>query len=187
MFVNIENYCSRDRKRVHNTKTGDEVQSNTAKNKKYDTLPARWGKYKERFEHLCTAIGVTDDKQKRAMLLTYIGDDAYDIYVNIKPNADPKFGDVIQAFDKHFEPLVNTSYETFLFRKMKQLENETLNQFYIRLREQAIKCDFHDIDLEIKQQIELSTTDNKLRKFSFQNPEKTLQELLPYWQNIRTN
>ena len=38
------------------------------------SIPSRWKKYKQRFELLCTAIGVTDNKQKLAMLLTFVGD-----------------------------------------------------------------------------------------------------------------
>lgn len=143
-----------------------------------DTVPSRWKKYKRRFELLCTAIGVAEEKQKLAMFLTYVGDDTYEIFENTKLNATPTFNETIEALDRHFEPQANKSYETFLFRQMKQLDGENLNQFYIRLKEQAGKCEFADSDLNIKQQIELSTTNNKLRVYSFQNQEKTLQELL---------
>ena len=46
------------------------------------------------------------------------------------------------------------------------------------MHEQAVKCNFEDTDNEIKQQIELSTNNSKLRKYSFQNPGKSLSELL---------
>lgn len=143
-----------------------------------DTVPSRWKKYKQRFELLCTAIGVAEENQKLAMFLTYVGDDTYEIFENTKSSDIPTFNEVIEAMDKHFEPQTNKSYETFLFRQIKQLDGENLNQFYIRLKEQASKCGFTDPDLNIKQQIELSTTNNKLRIYSFQNQGKTLQELL---------
>ena len=143
-----------------------------------DTISPRWKKYKQRFELLCTAVGVNEEKQKLAMFLTYVGDETFEVYENIKPNDAPTYKETIEAFDKHFMPLTNKSYETFLFRNLKQDEGENLNEFYIRLKEQAAKCGFADTDLNIKQQIELTTTSNKLRMYSFQNPEKTLQELL---------
>lgn len=122
---------------------------------------------------------VTDDKQKLSLLLTLIGDDAYEIYENILPqDTDHTFQQVIDAFNNHFKPQVNTSYETFLFRKMLQRTEESTQQYYVRLHEQAMKCDFTNIDTEIKQQIELSTNSSKLRKYSFQNPGKSLQEIL---------
>ena len=49
------------------------------------TIPTRWEKYKKRFEILCTAIGVTEAKQKLSMLFTFVGDETYEIYENIMP------------------------------------------------------------------------------------------------------
>ena len=151
-----------------------------------DTISPRWKKYKQRFELLCTAIGVTEEKQKLAMFLTYVGDETYDVYENIKPSDTATFKEVIEALDKHFTPQTNTSYETFLFRNIKQNEGESLNEFYIRLREQAGKCGFDNTDLNIKQQIELSTNIEKLRLYSFQHPDKTLQELLTIGRTYET-
>ena len=142
-----------------------------------DSISSRWKKYKQRFELLCTAIGVTEEKQKLAMFLTYVGDETYEVYENVKPS-DTNFQSVIEALDRHFTPQTNTSYETFVFRNLKQNDGECLNEFYIRLREQAAKCAFENTDLNIKQQIELSTNLEKLRLYSFQHPDKTLQELL---------
>ncbi|XP_057298563.1 uncharacterized protein LOC130629400 [Hydractinia symbiolongicarpus] len=144
------------------------------------TLSSRWKKYKQRFELLCHAIGVTDESQKLAMLLTYVGDSTYEIYENVKPEReeDVTYPNVVAALEKHFEPQVNKSYETYLFRNMIQQEDETIHQYFIRLKEQAVKCDFHDKNFEIKRQIELSTTNNKLRLYSFRNPDKTLEEIL---------
>ena len=80
--------------------------------------------------------------------------------------------------DNHFKPQVNESYETYIFRQLSQKHDEPIHKYYIRLREQATKCGFTDIDKSIKQQIKLSTVNSKLRRFSFRNPRKTLQELL---------
>ena len=141
-------------------------------------LFTQWNKYKKRFTILCSAVGVTDDAQKLSMLLTYIGDDAYDIYEQIMPAGRHTLTEVFTAFDNHFKPQANSSYETYLFHQIRQRTDETIHQYYIRLKEHAGKCDFHDLNLAIKQQIELHTNNNKLRRYSFQNPGKTLQELL---------
>ena len=125
------------------------------------SLPTRWKTYKQRFNLLCTAIGVKDDEQKLAMFLTYVGDNTYEIYQNVKPAGAQTFTNVIEALDKHFEPQVNKSYETYVFHNMKQNSDETIHQYFIRLKEQASKCDFHNTDKAIKQQIELSTNNKK--------------------------
>ena len=46
----------------------------------YTTVGTRWTKYKKRFANFCVALHVTDDKQKLALLLNYVGEEAYDIY-----------------------------------------------------------------------------------------------------------
>ena len=142
-------------------------------------LFSSWKRYVKRFNLLCNSLVVTEDKQKVSLLLTLVGDEAYEIYENIVPqDAEKSFQDVIEAFENHFKPQVNVSYETFLFRKMAQRADETTQQYYVRLHDQAVKCDFTNTDKEIKQQIELSTNNSKLRKYSFQNPGKSLSELL---------
>ena len=80
--------------------------------------------------------------------------------------------------DEYCKPKINISYETYLFRLLKQNEEESLQQFHVRLKEQATKCHFHDSEREIKQQIELFTKEPKLRLYAFRNPEKNLQFLL---------
>ena len=101
---------------------------------------------------MCSVIDVTDNRQKSPILLTYIGDEAYKIYENIvDQNTEATLDDVIQTFDKHFKAQLNASHDTFLFRQIKQLHDENAHQSYIRIKEQTVKCQFHGIDLAIKQ------------------------------------
>ena len=130
------------------------------------TLKTRWNKYLKRFNTLCKAISVTDDSQKLSMLLTYIGDEMYEIYENIIT--------VMEPFEAHFAPTSSPAYECYLFRQLKQRQDEIIREFYIRLKEQ---CGFTDLNREIKQQVELATCSNKLGRYSFQNPDKSLSEL----------
>ena len=44
----------------------------------------------------------------------------------------------------HFAPQVNSAYERHLFRAMKQLSDETIDQFITRLRQKADFCEFGD-------------------------------------------
>ena len=41
------------------------------------TISTRWIKYKKRFENLVLALNVQDGAQKKALLLNYLGDEAY--------------------------------------------------------------------------------------------------------------
>ena len=85
-----------------------------------------WKRYVKRFNLLCNSLVVTDDQQKVSLLLTLVGDEAYEIYENIvQQNEDRTFQDITTAFENHFKPQVNISYKTFLFRKMVKRSDET--------------------------------------------------------------
>ena len=47
------------------------------------------------------------------MLLTFVGDETYEIYENFMPPGDHNYADVLAEFDGHFKPQVNVSYETY--------------------------------------------------------------------------
>ena len=72
-----------------------------------DTLKTRWNIYLKRFNTLCKAIGVTDDSQRLSMLLTYIGDEKFEIYENIITVEEPTLVQVNVAFGAHFAPTSN--------------------------------------------------------------------------------
>ena len=71
----------------------------------YTTISACWKKYKRRFENLVVALNVTDDRQKKALLLHYIGEEAYKVYENLTSGAeDETYKAVVTLLDEHFAP-----------------------------------------------------------------------------------
>ena len=87
----------------------------------YTTISTLWKKYKRRFENLVIALSVTDDRQKKALFLNYIGEEAYEVYENLTTGAeDETYEDVITLLDGHFAPKSNISYKRYLFRNFKQ-------------------------------------------------------------------
>ena len=89
------------------------------------------------------------------MLLTYVGEKIYEIYEQIVPGdiTTQTYNGVLTAFDTSFAPAVNYSYECYIFKKMKELSDETLPIFYLFKKNK--RQNFTDTDREIKQQIEL--------------------------------
>ena len=68
-------------------------------------------KYKRKFENLVVALNVTDDRQKKALLLNYIGEEAYKVYENLTSGAEEEmYETVITLFDGHFAPKSNISF-----------------------------------------------------------------------------
>ena len=82
------------------------------------------------------------------------------------------------ALKAHFAPTSNPAYECYFFHQLKQRQDETIHEFCIGLKEQGQEYGLEDLDRQIKQQIELATYGNKLRRYFFQNPDKSLLELL---------
>ena len=48
----------------------------------------------------------------------------------------------VKTLNKHFENKVNVPYVRHLLGKIDQRDNEIVHQFIIRLRQQAVYCDF---------------------------------------------
>ena len=74
---------------------------------------------------------------------------------------DETFEDVITLLDGHFAPKSNRSYEQYLLLHSKQNSDEKIQQFYLRVKQQALKCNFGDTNSEIKQKLIIATSSNK--------------------------
>eukprot|EP00794_Sanderia_malayensis_P000880 gene880-178_t len=95
----------------------------------------RWEKWLSRFQRPLMAMKITDDTQKRAMLLHYAGPDVDEIFDTL-----PDTGE-----DKDYKKAV-----------------EKLNQYF--QAQLSKQCQFPDADKELKEQIILNCTSNTLRK-----------------------
>ena len=123
----------------------------------------RWKKWLTRFENLTIGMKITDEKQKRALLLHYSGPEVDDIFDTFEETGED-YKTAVEKLTAHFNPQVNTTYEVYNFRKAQQKETESLDSFHTRLRTLAKTCEFTDIDKEIKEQIILSCKSNALRR-----------------------
>ena len=101
------------------------------------TQGQRWKRWKRSFEYFLTAKGVTDNDQKKALLLHLAGPDAQDIFETLVVADGNVYKTAIEALDKYFQPKVNIPYERHQFRQLKQEESESVDQFITRLLKQA--------------------------------------------------
>ena len=129
----------------------------------------RWKKWLGRFKRLTIAMGITDDKQKRALLLHYGGPEVDEIFETLQDvGKDKDYNKAVEKLTAYFSPQVNTTYEVYNFRQAKQKDGETLDSFHTRLRTLAKTCDFANPDKEIKEQIILNCQSNPLRRKALQ-------------------
>ena len=129
-----------------------------------------------------TAMDINDASRKRALLLHYVGEDVNDIFETLPDRGEEKdFKEACEALTQYFIPRKNVSFEVFKFRNMKQHDGEIIDEFHTRLQMDAKYCEFgENQQKEIKSQIELGTSNKKLRCYSFRNPSISLDDLLTY-------
>jgi hypothetical protein len=68
-------------------------------------------------------------------------------------------------------------YERYIFRLIKQEKSENFDSFLSRLQNQARKCEFVDLESQMKDQILVKTHLNSLRQKAFED-KMTLQQLI---------
>lgn len=118
-----------------------------------DKLGQTWQRWHRSFELYATGKGVTDEKQKKALLLHCAGLDVQDIYFTLEEEeGDDEYQKTVKTLKKHFDSKLNFSAERYKFGSIRQLETETIDQYVTGLRQQAVLCDFADPDAQLRDQ-----------------------------------
>ena len=93
-----------------------------------ETAPTRFDKYIKRLENMFLAMSVTDAKQKKAMLMHYIGEQDNDVFDTLTiPTVSTDHADradvfacAIKALKEHLEPQKCIDHHVYVFRKEVQ-------------------------------------------------------------------
>ena len=128
------------------------------------------------FQTYVAAMNITDDKQKRALLLYQFGPVTQEIFETLTDTGDYRTAQ--EKMDAYFSPKKNVDYEVFQFRKAVQQSGETVDQFATRLRKLATMCEFHDAQKEIKFAIIQNCLSKRLRRYALREAALTLDDLL---------
>ena len=92
-------------------------------------------------------MGISDDTQKRALLLHYGGPEVDEIFDTLQDiGGDKDYKKAVEKLTAHFSPQVNVTYEVYNFWQAKQKDGENLDCFNTRLRSLAKTCDFTNPD-----------------------------------------
>jgi hypothetical protein len=103
-------------------------------------LSKSWATYIKRFDYYIQATGITKDEQKRALLLHLGGDEIQDIFETL--DCGNSFADAIDALTEYFNPKKNIAYERHVFRQAKRNQDETIDNFVIRLKQLSLSFDY---------------------------------------------
>ena len=128
--------------------------------------------------------GKDDNKvQRRGLLLHCAGSDVQDIFDVLPGTGSAKeYKKAEEALTRHFVTQVNVPYERHMFREMAQNENETIDQFAVRLRRKAQQCDYGDqLESQVRDQIISRCQSSDLRRRFLEKGQtlnrKQLQEI----------
>ena len=108
----------------------------------------KWCKWKCAFEYYAKGKGIDNARKKTSQLLHFAGMKVQDIFEDLQdPGPIPDTGDnafkiAIRKLDPYFRMEENIQYERHVFRQLAPEEEETADQFVVRLRKQARHCNF---------------------------------------------
>lgn len=98
-------------------------------------LSQRWKRWKRAFNLYVSGKGVTNDLQKRSLLLHVAGMEVLEVYFTlVGEDTIATFQDTLKVMDDYFIPKVNVPFERHLFRHIAQENSETVDQFVCRLQ-----------------------------------------------------
>ena len=151
------------------------------------SLAPRWKRWSDRFDNLMTALNVTDNARKKALLLHLAGETVFDIFeglvvAEIAHDADPAVDNVYtvakRALDEHFNPKKNIEFERYSFRLAKQNNGESIEAYVVRLRSLAKYCEFANADAEIKSHLIQTCKSSRLRRRALTDAAMTLHAMI---------
>ena len=123
-------------------------------NTEQTSLGIQWTRWINRLQNLFRALNVGDEKRQKALLLHYGGGGELMVLCEtVLAATDDTFALVKVKLHSYFESKINTTFETYVFRCMKQEDDETLDQFSTRLKSAANRSSFPDSTREVKDQI----------------------------------
>lgn len=135
-----------------------------------------WTNYEERLEFYFEANMIRSEAQKRAIFLTIVGDETYEIIRSLVTPLSPRdvnFTELMVTLNNHFNPKPNEIVQRYKFYKRMQKLGETISEFVAELRRLSEHCNFAEFEKMLRDQIVCGVNDESLQKKLFSEPELT--------------
>lgn len=159
-------------------------------------LRREWEEWLRAFELTLELRNYETQHEKLVFLLASGGRGLQRIFYNLRPTSDeiypapvrvplmpieiPEYDNAVKRLNRFFIGKRNERIELEVFRSIKQTADETINQFLLRLRAQAARCDFFEREeKEILQQITMGARDERVRDKGLEDV-MSLDELINY-------
>ncbi|XP_063370563.1 uncharacterized protein LOC134658828 [Cydia amplana] len=126
----------------------------------------KWEVFEQQFECFILVNDITEDK-KVPLLITKLTAKVFETLTYLCSPKQPKtftYQDLIKKLQDKYVKTLSTTLERAEFRKRNQLPNEKIQDYALELRKLAGKCNFKDIDDQIKEKF-MEGVSSKLIKF----------------------
>ena len=107
-------------------------------------LSQKWTTWLSRFNIYAAAAGISDDSQKRSLLLHIAGPEVQEVFDTLT-DTGTRFDEAVNKLNAHFKPCTNVTYQRHVFRKEEQKDSESITQYVVRLKKLADTCKFGNI------------------------------------------
>ncbi|XP_062534380.1 uncharacterized protein LOC134203545 isoform X3 [Armigeres subalbatus] len=159
-------------------------------------ISAEWEEWLRAFELLLELKQVDSQHERLILMLARGGRGLQRIYFNLRPvpgeiqpgpakvplapQETPEYDNAVKRLNNFFVGKRNERVELEVFRSLKQSTEESFNNFILKLRTQANRCDFREREeKEILQQVTMGARDDRVRDKGLENV-MNLDELTNY-------
>lgn len=143
-------------------------------------LRREWEEWLRAFELFLELKQVNSQHERLVLMLARGGRGLQRIYYNLRPvsgeihpepakvpfapQETPEYDNAVKRLNNFFVGKRNERVELEVFRSLKQSPDESFNQFILKLRMQATRCDFRDREeKEILQQVTMGARDDRVK------------------------
>ena len=131
----------------------------------FDNSREDWPQYEERLGHFFTANGITEEGQKRAILLTVIGHKVLRNLVSPKKPGAVDYSELLKTLAEHFAPAPSEIVQRFKFHSRVRKPGESMSTFVAELRALAASCNFGDtLNVMLMDRIVCGINDTAIQK-----------------------
>lgn len=106
-----------------------------------------WSIYKAHLDNYFIANNITSSDRKRAILLTLLNEEAYKLMLSLCQPCLPEDKDyeaLITVFDRNLTPPKSLFIERYKFYKARRHRSESVEDWAMRVRNMAARCEFGD-------------------------------------------
>ncbi|XP_072389541.1 uncharacterized protein [Diabrotica undecimpunctata] len=137
--------------------------------------------FEERLEQYLLA-NLVEEARKVAVLLTLLSEDIYKVLKNLCAPSKPKeksFDDIMALLKSQFKPRIAIYRRRIKFETLRQ-EDETINEWYIKVKNMATQCEFGDkLMYRVQEKFVVGIKAGPiLDRLCEEDPHRTLKDLL---------